>query len=445
MLKGKKIWQEREHWDPEVETMSRDQLEALQWKRLHLQLHYTYENSTLHRRIWDETGLCPDDIRSFEDFRDRAPFLYKDLVREERERSGDPFGGMLCLPLDQVVVQSSSGTTGVPTFVGFTEEDVEISTESWARIFWSQGVRPGDLYHVCIVNWHPAMPSIRKVADMMGLSVINTELNPLDIRRMVYTSHFLKPNVWLALPPPMISAVDEETARLRLDPREVFSSYKAILGGGDTITRKQKNMVREKWGTKLYEVAGIGELGFFPGECAVQDGQHVPEDLFLFEIVDADTGRPLSLTDRGEMVVTTLLNKGTPAVRWRSEDICYFKTERCQCGRTHARLFYLGRKGFIVKVKGRMVFPNEITLALEGIAGAEHGLFQIIKYAEEMEELQLRVGYFPEAMNKLEEMGRAITAAVEKNVGTKTKVNFVKAEELLAYGPPHKIPRIYKG
>lgn len=444
MLKGKKIWQERDYWHPEAETMSRDQLEALQWKRLHLQIHYIYENSTLHRKVWNEAGLCPDDIRSLEDFRDRAPFLYKDLVRQERERSGDPFGGMLCLPLDQVVVQSSSGTTGVPTFVGFTEEDVGVSTESWARIFWSQGVRPGDLYHACVINWHPAMPSIKKVADVMGLSVVNTELSPLDITRMVYTSHFLKPDVWLALPPPMISAVDEETARLGLDPKEVFSSYKAILGGGDIITRKQKNMAREKWGTKLYEVAGIGELGFFPGECAVQDGQHVPEDLFLFEIVDPETSRPLSLTDRGEMVVSTLLNKGTPAVRWKSEDICYFKTERCECGRTHARIFYLGRKGFIVKVNGQMVFPNDITLALEGIAGAEHGLFQIIKYAEEMEDLQLRVGYFPETLNKLKEIGDAITAAVEKNVGTKTKVNFVKAEELLAYGPPHKIPRIYK-
>lgn len=444
MLKGKKDWKERDYWDPETETMARDQLEALQWKRLKPQLYHVYENSTLHRKLWEGAGLSPDDIRSLDDFIAHAPFTYKDMVREERELTGDPFGGMLCVPLDKVMVQSSSGTTGPPTFVGFTQEDIELSGESWARIFWSQEVRPGDLYHVCVVNWHPAMPSIRGVADLMGLSVVNTELNPFDIPRMIHTSRLLKPVVWLALPPPMLSAVDEETARLGLDPKEVFSSYKAILGGGDVITYRQKEMVREKWGSTVYEVAGIGELGFYPGECAVQDGQHVPEDLFLFEIIDVDTDKPLPLNERGEMVVTTLVNKGTPAVRWKSEDVCYFKTDTCRCGRTHARLFYLGRKGFIVKIKGRMVFPNEITLILEKIEGADHGLFQIIKYADDMEVLRLRIGYYPETGGRLEEMGKAITAEVEKGLELKTEVNFVKAEELLTFGPPHKVPRIHK-
>ncbi len=445
MLKRKDIWQERDHWDPDVETMPREQLEALQWKRLKPQLYYTYENSALHRRIWDEAGLNPDDLKSLENFKTHAPFLYKDMVRDEMERTGDPFGGMLCAPVDKVTVQSSSGTTGTPTFVGFTDEDVEISSECWARIFWSQGVRPGDCYHACVVNWHPAMPSIRGVADVMGLRVINTELSPMDIPRMIHASRFLKPDVWLALPPPMVSAVDQETRRMGLDPREVFSSYKAIMGGGDVITIKQKELVAEKWGSTIYEVAGIGELGFYPGECVEQDGQHVPDDVFLFEIIDPETEKSLPLTERGEMVVTTLVNKGTPAIRWKSEDICYFKTDTCICGRTHARLFYLGRKGFIVKVRGRMVFPNEITLILEDVEGADHGLFQIVKYAEDMEGLRLRIGYYPETENRLEEVNRVITSKVEESLGMKTEVNFVKAEELLAFGPPHKVPRIHKG
>ena len=444
MFKRKDAWQERDFWDPDAETMPRDELEALQWKRLKPQLYYAHQNSTLHLKVWEEAGVSPDDIRSLDDFRACVPFLYKDMVRDERDLTGDPFGGMLCAPADQVMVQSSSGTTGAPTFVGFTPEDVKISSESWARIFWSQGVRPGDLYHACIANWHPAMPSIRGVADVMGLPVVNTELNPMDIPRMVHTSQYLKPDVWLALPPPMVSAVDEETARLGLDPKEVFSSYKAILGGGDVITLKQKNLVKEKWGSTLYEVAGIGELGFYPGECAAQDGQHVPEDFFLFEIIDVDTDKPLPLTEKGEMVVSTIVNTGTPAIRWKSEDICYFKTETCSCGRTHARLFYMGRKGFIVKIKGRMVFPNEITLALEDIKGADHGLFQIIKYSEEMEDLRLRIGYYPETEPRLKDMGGAITSKMEESLGIKTEVNFVKAEELLAFGPPHKVPRIHK-
>jgi phenylacetate-CoA ligase len=288
------------------------------------------------------------------------------------------------------------------------------------------------------------MPSIRGVAEVMGLSVVNTELSPLDIPRMVHVSHFLKPDVWLALPPPMVSAVDEEATKLGLDPGEVFSSYKAILGGGDVITSRQKEMVEGRWGAKLYEVAGIGEMGFYPGECVEQEGQHVPEDLFLFEIIDPETEKPLPLTEKGEMVITTLLNKGTPAIRWKSEDICYFKTETCDCGRTHARLFYLGRKGFIVKIKGRMVFPNEITLTLEEIEGAEHGLWQIIEYADDMETLRLRIGFYPELEGRLKEMGEAIVAKMEGGLGLNTEVDFVKAEELLAHGPPHKVPRIHK-
>lgn len=131
-----------------------------------------------------------------------------------------------------------------------------------------------------------------------------------------------------------------------------------------------------------------------------------------------------------------------PAIRWWTEDVCYLDTTPCRCGRTSTRVHYLGRQQYGTTVAGRLVFPSQLYAAVEAFDETSHALFQIVKYAPEMPALRLRVGYQPGDAGKLADLGPRIAARVAAELGFTTKVEFVPTEELLALGPPHKIPRL---
>jgi phenylacetate-CoA ligase len=423
-----------------METMPREDLLRLQFDKIKYQIERAYAFSPLVRKLWDQAGVRPEDIKSLGDFTARVPTIDKDMVRDFREESGDPFGGMSMLPPDaRFLIHSSSGTTGAPTFLPVTNREIETYAESYCRHFWACGVRPGDTIVICVAMFIRANRTLLGSGDKMGLNVAQTDF--LDAPRILHTIRYVKPSFMIFMTPPLQQELRNELTRLGLDPRETFSSLQSLIFAGDKLTPKARKIIEDEWGCEAYELSGTADLNYFMSECEAHDGMHGWDDMFFIEIVDPETDEPLGPGERGEFIYTTLSEESLAFVRWRSEDIGYLNPEPCACGRTHTRTYFLGRTGYQVSIKGQSLFPAEIHEALENYPETDHGLFQIVKYAQEMDTLRLKIGLRPGETAE-EEMIQRIGGGLTRRFGLPVEMEFVPDSELLALGPPHKIPRI---
>lgn len=436
---------ERKYWNPEAETMPSATLHDVQLSKLQSQMRYAYDNSSLHRRVWDEAGVHPDGIKTLEDFWKRVPFIDKDMVRREQQRTGEPSGGMLCVAENKLLmISTSSGTTGLPTFLPVSRLDFETCAEQWARFFWGIGTRQGDKFQLALFGWHRGNPCIERAMDKIGTIRIRTDLYalPPEIARNYYVARHLKPAFCHIVTAPLIEGMEAEAQKDGLSPGDLFSCYRAVTWSGDVLSDGLRRRMSERWRTEIFEVGGLGDLNFYCVECSEHDGMHVCDDLFLIEIVDPKTKEVLPPGEEGVLVITTLTDEAIPAIRWWSEDICYLNPEPCRCGRTTKRLRYLGRQMYRLQIAGRFLFPSQIAGSVEQIPETSHGMFQVIKYAAQMPVLRLRVGYQPAKTSDEAGLRARIATQTEKDLQVHTEVELVPLEQLTTLGPPHKIPRV---
>jgi phenylacetate-CoA ligase len=222
--------------------------------------------------------------------------------------------------------------------------------------------------------------------------------------------------------------------------RDVFSSYRGVIYGGEPLSRHNRALV-ERWNISLFEFTSLGDCGT-AWECQARDGFHAWEDLALFEVIDPETGEQAPSGGRGEMVITALADQVDPLIRFRSGDLVRWTNERCTCGRTHARFWPLGRTGDELLVNGRSVVPTDVWPAIESVPETAAGLFQIIRPQRETAELKLRVGY--EGEPDLADLNVRVADAVEAAIGLRPALEFMPNSEIVKFGPPHKIPRTAK-
>ncbi|MCU1426111.1 MAG: hypothetical protein JWL83_111, partial [Actinomycetia bacterium] len=192
---------------------------------------------------------------------------------------------------------------------------------------------------------------------------------------------------------------------------------------------------------QLYEHSAVGDVTA-SFECPQHDGLHYWEDTAFVECLDLDGAEPVADGERGELVATTLFNRVAPLVRYRSDDIVRISRATCACGRTHARMWPIGRKGDEVVVDGKAVLPVDVWEAVESVDACALGLFQIVRDCRNVDRLRLRVGYAPQYANALASVGDDVRGAVLAAVGVVPDVELVADGELLRLGPPHKIPRV---
>ena len=434
--------EERRYWDPEMETLPRQRLRQLQETRLLARIPWAYQRSALLRRVWDAAGVHPDHIRSLEDFTARVPTIHKELVREYRDRTGDPFGGMSCLTETSFDIHSSSGTTGSPTFLPITDRDVATFAESLARHLWCAGLRPGEVLSLSMGLYLRPLRVLHTAARRLGARVALTDWT--DIPRLLHTLRFVQPRVHLFLTPPQALGLRDEMARLGVDPRQALASIRAFIWAGDAITPKVRRLVQDEWGSEVFNLSGTADLCYMMMECQAHDGLHAHDDLWYVEVVEPGTTTPVAPGERGEFLFTALMDSSLAFLRWRSEDVGYVAEDPCVCGRAWTRLYFLGRVGYRVTVGGKMIFPVEIQQVMEMFPEVDHGLFQIVRYAETMDRLRLRVGSRPHEVPDPEGLRRRLVAHLGQSLALPVDLEFVKAEELLALGPPHKIPRIHE-
>lgn len=426
----------RRYFDP-VETLPRADIRVLQEARLQSQLDYVCARSPLIRKVWADAGVKRDDIRSIDDFIAKAPFIDKDSLRAWRDANHDAFGGVLCVDMEKVdLMGTSSGTTGDPTF--FAESWTHPGDWVWTpREMWSLGLRPGDY----IAEFNHVLRSVGRLYfhDMGAIPIlINHDASGLP--RFVEICRKYRPTWLFHLSSPLIYGLARLEADTGVDLKEVFSSFTACIYGGEPMGRQARELVK-RWEVPIYEFSSLGDSGTV-WECRAKDGFHAWEDLALMEVLDPATLEPVPSGGRGELVITNLVDEIDPLIRFRSGDLVQWSEETCSCGRTHARVWPIGRTTDEILVRGQSVLPRDIWSAIEDVPETAAGLFQIIRPVRDMDELKLRVGY--EGAPDLASVERAVQDSVERAIGIRPVVLLVPNAEIVKLGPPHKIPRTAK-
>jgi phenylacetate-CoA ligase len=331
---------------------------------------------------------------------------------------------------------STSGTTGDPTPAPYAGRGPSMLV----REYWELGTRPGDHFMHCLFTFRG--PGVHDTIRGIGATPVFVDHQPGDIEQLFRFSRELRPTGWYTLSGPLVMMIEEAATRLHVDLEDVFSSYKGVIFAGEPIGPRARARV-ESWGLELFLQTGLGDVGAAT-ECAEHDGCHFWEDCAYAEHLEPDGVQPVGDGNRGELVATTLIDKIAPLVRYRSDDLVRITTEPCACGRTHGRMWPLGRKGDEVVVEGVSVLPGDVWAAIEGVDETSAGLFQIVRPRRELDRLQLRVGYGSEGPKGLPDLRTRVTDAVHASIGVAPDVELVEHSVLLRQGPPHKIPRVTK-
>ena len=316
-------------WQKSIETMPREELKKLQSERLVAQVKRSYDNVECFRNRMDEVGLKPDDIKGIEDLY-KIPFSYKRDLRDYY-----PYG-LFAVPMSEIKrVHASSGTTGKRIVVGYTENDLEMWADCFARMLTGIGATKDDIVQISFgyglfTGGFGAHYGVERIgATVVPMSVGNTALQIQTIIDFKVTIICCTPSYAMFLA--------EEIERLGVKDE---LSLKAGIFGAEPWTEEMRATIESKLGIKAYDIYGLSEV-MGPGvscECECQHGMHVWEDNFIVEIIDPDSGEVLPEGSTGELVFTSLTKEAFPVVRYRTRDICSLITEPCECGRTHMAL-----------------------------------------------------------------------------------------------------------
>jgi phenylacetate-CoA ligase len=347
------------YFEPELETMSRDQLEALQLERLQKTVRHCM-NSGFYRNRFKEMGITPDDIRTLDDVR-KLPFTTKDDLREYY-----PFG-LASVPMrDCVRLHSSSGTTGNPTVVLHTQKDLDEWAKAVARCLWMVGSRPEDVFQNSAgYGMFTAGLGFQYGAERVGMLTVPAAAG--NTKRQIKFIRDFGTTVLHAIPS-YASRVFEVMREEGVDPRR-DTKLRVLCIGAEPHSEEQRQRIEEQLGVKAYNSYGISEM-MGPGvafECPEQNGLHIWEDYFIVEIIDPVTLEPVPDGQLGELVLTTINREGMPLLRYRTRDLTRILPGECACGRHHKRLARLqGRSDDMMILKGVNIFPIQIEKILLG-------------------------------------------------------------------------------
>ncbi|MBQ2060415.1 MAG: phenylacetate--CoA ligase [Prevotella sp.] len=341
------------YFNPEIETMPRQQLEQLQLERLKATVAHAM-NSPFYQEKFKELGITPADIQTLDDVK-RLPFTTKEDLREHY-----PFG-LASVPLkDCVRLHSSSGTTGNPTVVLHTQKDLEEWANAVARCLWMVGSRPEDVFQNSAgYGMFTAGLGFQYGAEKVGMLTVPAAAG--NTKRQIKFIRDFGTTVLHAIPS-YASRIYEVMKEEGCDPRR-DTSLRVLCIGAEPHSEEQRQRIEQNLGVKAYNSYGISEM-MGPGvafECPEQNGLHIWEDYFIVEIIDPVTLQPVADGELGELVLTTINREGMPLLRYRTRDLTRILPGKCACGRTHKRLARLqGRSDDMIILKGVNIFPIQI-------------------------------------------------------------------------------------
>jgi len=358
--------------DPKLERLSRDELTKIQGDRLRVLVNRAWKHIPFYRRIWKERGFSPEEIRTVEDIV-KIPFVTKRDILESIERF-PPFGDYQG-DFPSIRIQASTGSTGKPKPIFHTRNDWENIASLWARRLYAQGMRPNDIvqiafaYTLFIVGFTSTEGAMK-----LGALVIPTGSGAVtSSERQIQIAHDWGTTVMGCTGSYMLHLA-EVAKKMGFDPRRDFK-IRISFHTAEPLTPQMRKDIEEIWGCKAYNNYGSVETGAPTYECEEQDGLHISEDAYIFEIVDPETGKPLPEGEEGELVVTTLFKEAAPFIRYRIGDITSFIPGQCACGRTYRRMNAIrGRVDDMIKVKGVAIYPTDLepSIAKYEVFGREY-------------------------------------------------------------------------
>lgn len=403
-----------------IERASRDELAALQLERLRAVLHHAYANVPLYRERFDAACVHPSDLKHLGDI-SMFPYTVKDDLREHY-----PFG-MLAVPREQLArIHASSGTTGRPTVVSYTANDIDVWAQLVARSMRAAGVRRGDLVHVAHgYGLFTGGLGAHYGAEHLGCTVIPMSGGQTEKQVRLITD--LRPSV-IMVTPSYVLAIADEFARQGLDPRA--SSLQVGIHGAEPWTESMRHEIEERFDIHAVDIYGLSEI-MGPGvasECVeTKDGLHIWEDHFYPEIVDPATGEVIEDGTTGELVFTTLTKEAQPLIRYRTRDLTALLPGTARTMRRMARIS--GRSDDMLIVRGVNVFPTQIEEIL--LAEARLSAHYVLELRRDgrLDDLtvvsELKVGV-PERDTDRETIAAAVSARIKDLVGVTARVQLVE-------------------
>jgi len=364
----------RQFWNEDVETLSPEDMQALQWRRLKKQLRYNFENSVYYREEkFQKAGLTPDDIQTFEDFQ-KIPLMTKDEHRriqaESMRQFGHPYGMITCAPREKIVrINSTSGTTGQPTLYTHTENDIKVLNEMHCRKYWRTGLRPGHivLQALSLSMFTGGLP-LSDGLQSMGLCVVPVGIES-GTRRVLDFALLTKPDVLIATPSFGEYLIEQAPKLIGKNARELGIRWFYCAGEPGAGIPVLRNKLQEGFGAKVFDHTGGGHA--FHGiscESEPYPGMHfVSADHCILELVDPKTKDPIKISHGaiGEMVFSFIGWEGGPFMRYALGDLIQIFIEPCGCGWPEMRFKILGRVDDMLIIKGVNLYPS----ALKGLVG----------------------------------------------------------------------------
>lgn len=416
-------------WNKSKECMSRDEMSALQGKRLHKLVELVYHNVPFYREKMQERDLCPDDIQSIDDIT-KLPFTTKQDLRDNY-----PTGLQAANQSEIVRIHASSGTTGNPTIVGYTRRDLEIWSESAARAFTAYGVTRNDIFSVgygygLFTGGLGAHYGVEYVgATVIPTSTGNTEKLLRLLRDLKITG--------IACTPSYALYVADAMDKHGMTKDDIYLKIGAF--GAEPWTENMRKEIETRLGLQAYNLYGLSEI-IGPGvsyECQCKNGSHISEDHFYPEIINPDTLEPQPYGTTGELVFTTLTKTGMPLLRYRTKDLTSLIGEKCECGRTNVRMTrIIGRSDDMLIIRGINIFPSQVESVILGMPEFEPVYMLVVDRVNNLDTLQVQVevrrDYFSDELGAMLQLRKRLADKLKSVLSISADVRLME---------PNSIPR----
>jgi len=393
-------------WNKEMETMPREELGKVQLKRMQETLKRVYSKVPLYKKLYDDAGIKPADLKSLDDLA-KFPFTVKQDLRNNY-----PFGPF-AVPLEEVSqIHATSGTTGKMTVTGYTDNDMKVWADCMARVYTAGGTKKGDIIH----NAYGYGLFTGGLGFHLGAHEVGATVVPVSgglTQRQVTIMQDFGCTV-LTCTPSYALVLAEAIEEAGLDPKK---DLKLRIGffGAEPWTDKMREEVEKRLSVEAFDIFGLAEI-IGPGvsvECPAHNGLHIAEDHFYAEIIDPSSGEPLPYGTPGELVFTTLTKEAFPLVRYRTRDRTVLHAEKCECGRTVVRMGKItGRTDDMLIIRGVNVFPSQIEDVILSFAELSPHYIIYVDRPKDMDVLSVEV----EATEKLFNEGSGTLREMEGKV-----------------------------
>ncbi len=413
-------------WNESKECMSRDELANLQSTRLRKMVDRVYHNVEYYRKKMQELGLEPGDIRGIEDL-NKLPYTTKQDLRDNY-----PFG-LFAVPRTEIVrIHASSGTTGKATVVGYTRRDIERWQECVARILCMGGLNNEDIVQISYgyglftggLGAHYGVENLG--ATVVPMSTGNTKKQLTMMEDFGVTAICCTPSYLMYLTEALEEAGKIDSIKL-----------KKAFCGAEPWTENMRREIESRLHITAHDIYGLSEVmgPGVAGDCKFHTGLHIAEDHFLPEVINPETLEPCAPGETGELVFTTLTKEALPLFRYRTKDLTSITYEKCECGRTSARISrFKGRSDDMLIIRGVNVFPSQVESALLEIAETTPNYLLIVDRVNNLDTLDVLVEveerFFSDDIGELERLTKKIAHTLQQALGIAPKVRLVEPKSI---------------